>query len=89
MHRGHLISGVLFIAIAVSSWFAIAQNLTFAQNVNQPQRQTWEYQELEMHGGNFDKAAANKFGAEGWELVATFTPTNRQAVSVMVFKRRK
>jgi hypothetical protein len=88
MHRGLYILSVLFIAIAVS-WFAIAQTPTSAQNVNQQQRITWEYQELEMHGGHFDKATANKLGAEGWELVATFTPSNRDAVSVMIFKRQK
>jgi hypothetical protein len=88
MYRSLYISGVLFVVIAILC-FLIAQNLTSAQNVNRPQRLTWEYQELEMHGGHFDKTTANKLGAEGWELVATFTPSNRDAVSVMILKRQK
>jgi hypothetical protein len=49
----------------------------------------WEYQELEIHNGHFDKDAADRLGNEGWEMVSCFTPTNRERVTVLIFKRRK
>ena len=84
MYRGLVISGVLFASLW---WFAASQTPSSAQNFNQ-QRPMWEYRELEVHGGHFSRSAANQLGQEGWELVSTFTPTNRDAVNVLVFKRR-
>ena len=88
MHRSAYVSLILFAAIA-ASWFALAQKPTSAQVANQPHLSTWEYHELEMSGGGFDRAAANKLGDNGWELVATFTPRNRDTLSIMIFKRKK
>ncbi|QDV46848.1 hypothetical protein Enr13x_67570 [Stieleria neptunia] len=80
---------VIALVFVLVTWFGIAQQPSRAQNANPRQVPAWEYQELEVHGGGFDRAKANKLGASGWELVATFTPTNRDAVSVCIFKRRK
>ena len=88
MYRSICISGVLFVTMALC-WFAAAQKPSSAQNINQQRLPKWEYRELEMHDGHFDKSTANKMGEEGWELVIAFTPTNRDAVSIMVLKRRK
>jgi hypothetical protein len=59
------------------------------QSIDQQRQLTWEYRDLEVHGGSFDNDAANDLGKEGWELVSSFTPTNRDSVNVLVFKRRK
>ena len=88
MRRSFRISGLLLVAMAVG-WFAFAQMPSSAQNINQQLLPKWEYRELETHGGHFDESSANKLGEKGWELVTAFTPTNREAVSVLVFKRRR
>ena len=83
MYRSLVIIGVLF----VTAWWFV-QRPSSAQNFNQPRR-VWEYRELESHGGGFDRSVANRMGQEGWELVSAFTPTNREAVSVLIFKRAR
>ena len=86
MYRILVVSGVL---VATLCWFAISQRPSAAQNFNQQRLPTWQYRELEVHGGHFDRTAANEMGHEGWELVSTFTPLNRDGVNVLVFTRRK
>jgi hypothetical protein len=66
-----------------------AERTSAGQRSHQQQRLTWEYRELEIHGGHFDKDEANKLGKEGWELVSSFAPRNRDGVNVLVFKRRE
>ncbi len=85
-HSAYFAIALVFVLVA---YLGIVQQPSRAQNANHRQAQAWEYQELEVHGGGFDRTAANKLGANGWELVSTFTPTNRDAVSVCIFKRRK
>ena len=68
MYRGFAISGVL---VATLCWVTISQRPSAAQNLDQQRLPTWEYRELEVHGGHFDRAAANAMGQEGWELIET------------------
>lgn len=85
MDRKFLLSGALLVVLALC-WCTANQKST-AQRINKPQLPRWEYHVLEMHGGHFDRSAANKMGTAHWELVGSYTPTNRDAVSIIVFKR--
>ena len=70
---------IVIVAILALGWTQSSRNT----EINQ-----WEYMSHHVYSNGPSDQQMNKFGAEGWELVAIQSPSE-QSPSIYIFKRRK
>ncbi len=79
-------------------WFVVISGLLlitcvfiYSQNTNAKKREIWEYKTLNGSIRNETNSVQvlNKYGEEGWELVAIEPKSDDSLVPIYIFKRKK